>query len=374
MTDVRTGSAQRSGPVPPLDPDRPESQPDVYAALRSVPLGTVRTAFSPAVHQRSAGWALGWLAVDLTLYAAGLTGVFVVDPVWARLVLGLITGLAVACLFIWAHDAAHGSLFRSDRWSELLGTAAMLPSLQMYRLWVLGHNRVHHGFTSLSPIDWIWRPLTPEEYRQRSRWVRAVYRVERHPAGCGLHYLLRVWWPGMVRFRPAGPARRHGTYRWSKLVTLTYALAFGGLAYRFAGGWVGVVAALVLPFVVFTYVIALVVYLHHTHPQVPFFLDRREWSPAIGQLACTTVVRSNRLVEALTHNILIHTPHHVDSRIPFYRLKGAYADLQPAYGHFIHEYRLRWRTVRAIFRTCQLYEFDTRTWRRFSEVEEPVRR
>jgi omega-6 fatty acid desaturase (delta-12 desaturase) len=80
------------------------------------------------------------------------------------------------------------------------------------------------------------------------------------------------------------------------------------------------------------------------------------------------VIRSNRVVEALTHNILVHTPHHVDSRIPFYRLREAYADLRPAYGAYVHEYRLRWREVRRIFRTCQLYEFDTLTWRRFADV------
>lgn len=363
----RAGRTRAGFPVPTVDPG-PESRPDDYAGLRTVPLGEVRAVFSPAVHQRSPVRALGMLLADLILYGAGLTGVFIVESPGARLLFGLLTGLGVACLFIWAHDAAHGSLFRSDRWSELLGTAAMLPSLQMYQLWVLGHNRVHHGFTSLSPIDWIWRPLTPEEYLQRSRWSRAVYRLERHPTGCGLHYLLRVWWPGMVRFRPGGPARRHGTYRTSKLPTLAWVMVLAPVAYRYAGGAVGIVAALVLPFVAFNYIIAFVVYLHHTHPQVPFFLDRRAWSPTIGQLACTTVVRSNRLVEALTHNILIHTPHHVDSRIPFYRLKGAYADLRPTYGGIVQEYRLRWNTVRAIFRTCQLYEFDTRTWRRFSDV------
>lgn len=351
-------------------PGRPAPGPNGWVELESVPLGAVRAVFSPAVHRRSRARALGGLLVDLVLYGAGLAGVFMVDTPVARLLFGLFTGLGVACLFIWAHDAAHGSLFRSDRWSELLGTAAMLPSLQMYRLWVLGHNRVHHGFTSLSPVDWIWRPLTPEEYLHRSWWGRVVYRLERHPAGCGLHYLLRVWWPGMVRFRPAGPARRLGTYRTSKLATLAWVIVLSALAYRHAGGVSGVVAALVLPFVVFNYVIALVVYLHHTHPQVPFFLDRRAWRPTIGQLACTTVVRSNRLVETLTHNILIHTPHHVDSRIPYYRLKGAYADLCPVYGGFVQEYRLRWRTVRTIFRTCQLYEYDTRTWRRFRDLRE----
>jgi omega-6 fatty acid desaturase (delta-12 desaturase) len=129
----------------------------------------------------------------------------------------VIAGCAVALLFVWGHDAAHGALFASGCWSEVLGTIAMLPSLNMYRLWPYGHNKVHHGFTSFSPIDWIWRPLTPDEYRARSRAWRFVYRLERHPATCGLQYLRRVWWPGMVRFRPDPKLRRTRGFRASKL-------------------------------------------------------------------------------------------------------------------------------------------------------------
>jgi len=332
-----------------------------------VKLRTVRSAFSEGCYQRSLFRALGWLAVDLALYATALAGVFTVDHPIAQLGFGVLAGCAVAFLFVWGHDAAHGALFASSRWSEALGTIAMLPSLNMYRLWSYGHNKVHHGFTSFSPIDWIWRPLTPDEYRARSRTRRFVYRLERHPATCGLHYLLRVWWPGMVRFRPDPKLRRTRGFRASKLGTLAFALVASTVAYRFAGGPWGVVAAVVVPFAVFNWFIALFVYLHHTHPDVPFFDDRQEWSATVGQVYCSTVVRCSPLTEALTHHILIHTPHHVDTRIPFYRLETAYADLRPAYGRYVHEYRFRWSTVRTIFATCQLFNYDTNTWSRFSD-------
>lgn len=341
--------------------------PPSASDLRDVPLRQVRAVLTPECYRRRPAATLAWLAFDAALYAGALAGVFLADPAVLRLVFGALAGCAVAFLFIWAHDAAHGALFRSARWAEVLGTAAMLPSLQLYRPWVFGHNRVHHGFTSLSPVDWIWRPLTPAEYRERSPLRRAVYRVERHPAGCALHYLLRVWWRGMVRYRPERAAQAR-SFRVSKAVTAAFAVVLSVVAFVHAGGPVGVLAAVLVPFLVFTWFIAFFVYLHHTHPQVPFFLDRDSWSPAIGNLACTTVIRSNPVVEALTHNILVHTPHHVDSRIPFYRLKQAYADLRPTYGAYVHEYRLRWREVRRIFRACQLYEFDTRTWRRFRDV------
>ena len=105
-----------------------------------------------------------------------------------------------ASLFVWAHDAGHGALFDLTRRPEVLGTVALLPSMQMYGLWWYGHNRVHHGFPSLSTVDWMWRPWTPGEYSTASRPARPVHRIERSLPGCGLHYVLRVWWAGMVRF------------------------------------------------------------------------------------------------------------------------------------------------------------------------------
>lgn len=82
---------------------------------------------------------------------------------------------------------------------------------------------------------------------------------------------------------------------------------------------------------------------------------------------CSTVVRCSRLSELLTHNILVHAPHHIDTRIPFYRLPQAYDDLGAAYGQHIHEHRFRWSTVRAIFGACQLFDFETKTWTRFAD-------
>jgi omega-6 fatty acid desaturase (delta-12 desaturase) len=268
----------------------------------------------------------------------------------------------VAFLFVWGHDAAHGALFRGKWTAEILGTVAMLPSLNMYRLWCHGHNRVHHGFTSYTPVDWVWRPLTPAAYHALSWPRRLVYRIERTPYGCALHYLLRVWWPGMVMFRPQEHSRERLGFTVHKLITLAFVLVLSGAAWHWGGGALGVVTGVVVPFLVFNYFIALFVFLHHTHPDVPFFDHRPEWSNTIGQVYCSIVVRCSRVSELLVHNIMIHIPHHVEPRIPFYRLKRAYADLRREYGPYLHEYRFRWSTVWVIFRQCQLYDFDTKTW------------
>ena len=138
-----------------------------YRQLEGVKLGTVRSTFSPSVYERSHTKALAYLVFDLALYALFIIGVFIAPNIGFKVVCGLLAGCAVAFLFVWAHDAAHGALFKSEVVAEILGTMAMLPSLNMYRLWTYGHNKVHHGFTSFSPVDWIWKPLTPAEVNAR---------------------------------------------------------------------------------------------------------------------------------------------------------------------------------------------------------------
>jgi acyl-lipid omega-6 desaturase (Delta-12 desaturase) len=210
----------------------------------------------------------------------------------------------------------------------------------------------------------------PKEPPATRRWGQVLYRLERSPFTCALHYLLRVWWPGMVRYRPDKHSRERVGFTVPKLVTLVFAAVFTAVAWRFAGGVMGVVAAVVVPFIVFNYFIALFVFLHHTHPEVPFFENRSEWSNTIGQVYCSIVVRCSRLSELLVHNIMIHVPHHVDARIPFYRLTRAYADLQREYGAYIHEYRFRWSTVWMILRRCQLYDFEKKTWYTYRQASQ----
>jgi len=341
-----------------------------WEGLQSTKLQELRNAISAGRYRLSPARALLWYGFDGALYLSSVAGALLLPWWWAQLLCGLVAGSAVAFMFVWAHDAAHGALFRSKRVSEVLGTLFMLPSLNMYRLWAFGHNRVHHGFTSLVSLDWIWRPWTPAEYRAKSVWQRLLYRLERSPYGCALHYLLRVWWPGMVRFRADPKSQGSSSFVWAKVYTLSFFIFFSGFS-LWLSGWLGWFAALVLPFLVFNYYIALFVFLHHTHPDLPFFREKGEWSPSVAQMYCSTVVRCSAVSEALIHGILIHAPHHVDPRIPFYHLRGAYEDLRKQYGRYLHESRFSFGLVRRIFRQCQLYDYENKRWIRFRSLRQP---
>jgi acyl-lipid omega-6 desaturase (Delta-12 desaturase) len=341
----------------------------LFEELKSVKLSSVRGVISKACYRMVPSKAVFWYVFDLCFFAIGFGMIFALHSPWLKLCGGLISGIATAMMFVWAHDAAHGTLFKNKKVAEIMGTIFMFPALSVYRLWIYGHNKVHHGFTSFSPVDWIWRPLSPSEYKEKSRLQRLLYRVERHLLTSAFHYFRRVWWQAMVRYNPAKNAEERRGYNMGKLMVLAYFIGMSALAYFFAGGLLGVLCAVILPFVVFTYFIAMIVYLHHTHPDIPFFDLKKDWSHSIGLLYCSTIIRTSKLAEMFLHNIMIHTPHHVDIRIPFYNLKKAYADLKETYGDYILEYRFSWPRVARIFKKCKLYDFEEKKWLTFAEAQ-----
>lgn len=346
--------------------------PDQDTARTTPPVrrADLRDALGPDCHRPSMTRTFAGLIRDLALYGGAVVGIVLVDAPLLRLGLGVAAGLAVAAMFVWAHDAAHGALFHGKRTAELLGTLMMLPSLQMYRLWQIGHNRVHHGFTALTSIDWIWRPWSPAEYAAASALARFGYRIERSAIGCGWHYLRRVWWDGMVRFRPTVPQQRRDAWR-ARAVTALWVAGASGAAWL-AGGWWAVVAAVAVPWLVFTYVIAATTYLHHTHPSRRFFRDRATWTPLAGQVTGSIVIRTPKPLDWFLHHIFIHTPHHLDSRIPYYRLPTAWRQLRPAVaGLDVLEYRLRLRAALGVFASCKLYDYETDRWHRFTRSPAP---
>lgn len=341
----------------------------LWGKVRKIKLSEVRQAIPGECYKRSTSKVMFWFAVDAAIFLFGMFIIFSSSNVVLKLIGSSISSIATGMMFVWSHDASHGTLFKNPRIAELLGTLMMLPSLNIFRMWTYGHNKVHHGFTSFSPIDWVWRPLTVKQYQELSTCQRILYRVERNFFTCGFHYLRRIWWEGMILYNPGKKPNKQRYYRNGKLIVLAYAVVAASLAYFFAGGIIGIFAVVVLPFIVFNYFIAIAVYLHHTHPDIPFTDIKKEWTHSTGAMYCSTVFYCTKISSMITHNIMIHIPHHLDTRIPFYHLPRAYQALKKDYSEFFHEYQFKWSDVRNIFKQCKLYDFENNIWMTFAQAK-----
>ncbi len=359
---TRSGEATR-----PTTPDQPKSGS----------LKPVIDAIPASAYENPTWKGLAYFGRDLVMYGALVTGLILVSNVWAVLALEVAISVVVAGLFVVAHDAAHGALFRSRRVNSIVGHLAMLPSWHVYEGWILGHNRVHHGFTVRQGYDFVWHPTTPEEFAALSRTARAVHRIEWSWAGAGLYYLHQVWWKKMI-IAPS-PGRWVKAIRRDKLVVLGFVLASSGLlAWLGAattgtvGGTVWLVArVVVLPFLGFSYLIGSFVHVHHVHPTIRWW-KKADWTKFRAQMEGTTVLEGGPVFNFFFHWIMIHVPHHVDVRIPMYNLDVAAAAIEEAFPGTVHRAPMRFRDFVANSRQCKLYDFDAGKWMTYDEASESL--
>ena len=316
---------------------------------------------------------LAYLARDLAFYTVAVVGLVLVDHPLALVPLWILAALAVSALFIVGHDAAHEALFRSRRLNSIVGHLAMLPAWHVYEGWVLGHNRIHHGYTVREGFDFVWHPYTAEQYRAMGRLRRLRHRFEWSWLGAGAYYTREVWWNKMIVGRP--PARWAAAVRRDRILVGAFVLAAGtGLAVL---GWADggtaasaiwmVVKVLVVPFLLFQYVIGSLVHVHHIGPDIRWW-PRRQWNKFRGQMEGTTILRAPRGLNVFLHWIMVHVPHHVDMRVPMYRLELAADAIRAAYPDVVHDRPLRFRDFMANTRVCKLYDFDRGRWLSYAEA------
>jgi acyl-lipid omega-6 desaturase (Delta-12 desaturase) len=338
---------------------------------RGQSLNEVRAVIPDVCYQRSTQCATAALLQASALYLVPASLLALTDRWWALVVLWPLAGLAVAGLFVLGHDASHGALVDSRRANRVIARICMGPSVHAEAAWDLGHNRIHHGYTTRQGFDFVWHPTTVDEYHAFSPLVRLRHRLEWSCVGSGAYYLRVVWWQKMWRFN--APGKRHDAIVRDKITigsaviaAVVSSMVIGALT----GGWTSAVwlpvKLFVVPFLVFVQIIGWTVYVHHVDPDIRWW-TRREWTQFHGQMDSTTVVRMPKLVNALWfHNIFIHVPHHVDVRVPFHQLPLAADRIAASYPGTVKD--IRWsigRYLRAT-RTCKLYDFETGRWRPYN--------
>ncbi len=327
------------------------------------------------VYENPTRRGLLYAARDWLVYAGCVAGLIWVDAWWALVPLWVLTGLVIAGLFIIGHDAAHGALFRSPRLCYVVGQVCMLPSLHVYEAWVYGHNRVHHGHTVKQTMDYVWHPVSPQEYRAMGPLQRLAHRIKWSALGAGIYYGWDIWWRKMMRFD--APRKIRDDVVRDRRIVVAYALVvsaalLAGGAWRYGdlGGalwmWTKVFA---VPFVLWNYVIGFSVYVHHIDESIAWY-GRDVWDRFKGQMEGTTILHMPRWSNFFFHNIFLHVPHHVDMRIPFYQLPRATDAIVEHYGDTVRERTYRPGDYLRATRACKLFDFESRRWQGYAAALE----
>lgn len=298
------------------------------------------------------------------LCVAGPTGLLI------KIAASLVVWIQIARLFIIGHDACHQSLTANRRLNRALGKIAFLPSLTPYKLWEIGHNMAHHGFTNLKGRDYVWAPFSPSEYLDLPAHRKLLERIYRSGFGHWLYYLIELWWRKLFfpsREEVGGDRRmfiREGmvvtafAFVWMTTLVLGAVLFAHSIALNLLLGFF-------VPFLLWNELMGFVIYVHHTDSDVVWHSDSSAWAKAQPHITSTVQIQFPGLIGALLHNIMDHPAHHLDMTIPLYNLKAAQARLDELVPGYIVKRRLSWRWYWDCVKLCKTYDFAGQSWRPF---------
>jgi len=319
---------------------------------------------------KSTATALTLIVVDYTLFFAGIALVAANSHVLVKAAASLLIWVQIARLFIIGHDACHQSLTARRALNKWLGRLVFLPSLTPYKLWEVGHNVAHHGFTNLRGKDYVWVPFSKTEFSQLPvlrQWLERYYR-----SGWGhwLYYLIELWWKKLYFPSKQDVGGRRSAYLGDCLLVSVFAVVWIG-SLVFAAMQSGQSAAInvlfgfLLPFILWNELIAFVIYVHHTDPDVCWYADSAKWAKAQPHISATVHIRFPGFLGALLHNIMEHPAHHLDMTIPLYNLKNAQRALEAIVPNRIcnRSFSLAW--YRNCVSKCKLFDYETGQWRGF---------
>jgi omega-6 fatty acid desaturase (delta-12 desaturase) len=234
-------------------------------------------------------------------------------------VLALLAGGLLVRLFIIQHDCGHGSFFSSRAANTWVGRALSVLTLTPYGCWRRSHALHHASAGDLSrrgigDVD----TLTVKEYRALSAWGHLRYRIYRNPAV--LHLLGPPLYFVLFQRSPFGQALR-ARETWRSIMGLNAALLviYGALI---AGLGISPVALALLPVAcVASWVGGWLFFVQHQFEHTRW--DKGdEWDFQLGALGGSSYYVLPRILQWFTGSVGLHHIHHLNSRIPNYRLQG----------------------------------------------------
>jgi acyl-lipid omega-6 desaturase (Delta-12 desaturase) len=309
--------------------------------------------------------ARSWWHVLSTLF---LLGAALVGTQWnfhwtGQLACSVLAGLLILRMFVIYHDQQHHAILAKSRLAEALMRVFGLYALSASSIWRSSHNHHHNHNSKLRGSHIGSFPImTGAQFLNSTVADQRRYLAMRHPLTILFGYVT-AFIVGMCITPFLARPRVH----WDCALALVLHVAIGVALYVFSG-WQGVLLTQTLPHLL-TYALGTYLfYAQHNFPSVSFN-EKAGWTYEKAALESSSYMVMGPVMSWFTANIGYHQVHHLNSKIPFYRLPEAMAalpELQKARTTSLHP--------REILRCLRLKVWDVPRERMvaISEISKPA--
>ncbi|MEO0882283.1 MAG: fatty acid desaturase [Pseudomonadota bacterium] len=225
-------------------------------------------------------------------------------------------------VFIIQHDCGHGSYFPTKRLNDLVGMALSVFTVTPYHVWKQAHKQHHAGAGHLERrgVGDVYT-MTLAEYRNAGPWTRFSYRMFRNPLTL---FVLGPAFIFMLQNRLPIEFMGNRGYWASAMGTNLGIAALTGIMIWTVG--VAPVVLVVLPTTLLAATIGVwLFYVQHQFEET-HWSGQGEWQLQHAALYGSSYFDLPAPLDWLTGYIGVHHVHHLNSRIPSYRLPEVMRD------------------------------------------------
>lgn len=255
--------------------------------------------------------------ITIVLLTASLCITFLALPIAVRLIFSVMTALLYVRLFVIYHDYQHHAILQKSNFASLLMKAIGLYLLSPQNVWKRSHDH-HHNHNSKLTSNGIgsYPTVSKHTYLSMSKLEKNIYLINRHPLTVFLGYFtLFIYWLNIKSFMQS--PKKH----LDSLGSLVFHVVAGYLVWLQFGATTFIISwfsPFLLAFAIGSYLF----YSQHNFPGAEF-RENQDWQYDKAALNSTSLMKMNPFLQWMTGNIGLHHVHHLNSRIPFYRLKEA---------------------------------------------------
>ena len=256
-----------------------------------------------------------WCILSTCLLLLGaLAGTLCNFPVAARVVCSVFAGLLILRLFVIYHDQQHHAILPKSHLADLLMRLVGILALSPSSVWKSSHNHHHNHNSRLRGSQIGSYPImTKEQFIKTPRNKRRRYLFVRHPLTILFGYAFMFLYSMCLN-----PFRNHPRKHFDCFVAFAVHFCISFALFHY-GGWLALLLAQFIPHFIASAIGSYLFYCQHNFPGVTFS-DNAGWTYEKAALQSSSYMRTNWLMAWFTGNIGYHHIHHLNSRIPFYRL------------------------------------------------------
>ena len=268
-----------------------------------------------ASEDRSKSWYYTLSTLVLTMVSLSLT--YWNINLGLRIVASIVSGLLLVRMFVIYHDHQHNAILNQSRVANFIMHCFSIYILAPSSIWKRSHD-FHHKHNSKLHVSDIgsFPTVTKDQYLKFTTKEKLYYLALRHPLNIFLGYITVFLFSFCIN-SAVKSTRKH----WDCVVAIVLHLAFGSLLFYF-GGVMALFLTLIVPHIIACGLGSYLFYVQHNFPKAKFRL-MQEWRYEHAAVESTSFFKMNPVMQWFTGNIGYHHVHHMNSRIPFYRLKEA---------------------------------------------------